>query len=85
MNTGIIGQNRPNFSVRAIITIAFYWIYYTCSKTRLTENVLALTPALTLTLTVKRNNVFGLTSFFDQVYRYPFYLSLKYIPSYLLV
>jgi len=36
-------------------------IYYTCSKTRLTENVFTLTPALTLTLTLKRNNVFELT------------------------
>jgi len=34
-------------------------IYYTWSKTRLIENVFTLTLALTLTL--KRNNVFGLT------------------------
>jgi len=32
-------------------------IYYTYSKTRLTENAFPLTPALTL----KHNNVFGLT------------------------
>jgi len=46
-------------------------IHYTCSKTRLTKNVLTLTPALTLiltltltltqTLTLKHNNIFGLT------------------------
>jgi len=28
-------------------------VYYTCLKTRLTENVFPLTPALTLTLTLK--------------------------------
>jgi len=33
---------------------------YTCSKTRLTENVYPLTPTLTLTLT-RKHNVFGLT------------------------
>jgi len=38
-------------------------IYYTWSKTHLIENVFTLTPALTLTLTLtlKRNYVFGLT------------------------
>jgi len=35
--------------------------YYTCAKTRLTENVFLLTPDLSLTLTVKHNHVFGLT------------------------
>jgi len=49
----------------------FHRIYYTCSKTRLTENVFPLTPALTVTLTLililsqtltlKHNNVLGLT------------------------
>jgi len=39
-------------------------IYYTGSKTRLTENELPLTPALTL----KHNNVFGLTKLFENVY-----------------
>jgi len=51
----------------------FFRINYTCSKTRLIENVFTLTPAftqtltltlsltLTLTLPLKGNNVFGLT------------------------
>jgi len=36
-------------------------IYYTCSKTHLIEHVFSLTPALTLTLTLNCNNIFGLT------------------------
>jgi len=32
-----------------------YWIYYTCSKIRLTENVFPLTPILTR----KHNKIFG--------------------------
>jgi len=36
-------------------------IYYTWSKTRLIENVFTLNSALTLTLTLNHNNVFGLT------------------------
>jgi len=51
------------------------WLYYTWSKTTLTENVFPPTPALTLnltltltiTLTLKYNNVFELTSFFEIV------------------
>jgi len=42
------------------------WFYYTFSKTRLTENVFSLSPALTL----MQNNVFKLTSFFKKVYKY---------------
>jgi len=63
--TGIVGM-LYNFQVSRDTRI-----YYICSKTRLTENVFLLTPALTLTL--KHNNVFGMTkvtSFFEKVYRY---------------
>jgi len=46
----------------------FSEFFYTCSKTRLNENVFQLTPALIL----KRSNVFELTSFFEKVYKYLF-------------
>jgi len=35
----------------------------------------------TLNLTLKRNNVFGLTSFFNQEYRYPFYQPRKVVKA----
>jgi len=33
-----------------VAPLCLKWIYYTCSKTRLTENVFTLTLALTLTI-----------------------------------
>jgi len=50
-------------------TIAERWrIHPLKDLLHLIEN--AFDPALTLTLTLKCNNVSGLTKFFDQVYRY---------------
>jgi len=51
-----VGQLKTYFSGSSLIEVGWFGIYYTCSKTRLTENVFLLTPALTL----KHNNVFGL-------------------------
>jgi len=62
------------------VFVCFFRIYYTYSKTGLTENVFPLIPALTLTLTLtlflNHNNVFELTSFFEKVYIYRFFIAL---------
>jgi len=47
----------------AVIWILRIGIYYTYSKTRLTESVFPLIPNLILTLTLKHNNLFGLTKY----------------------
>jgi len=52
-------------------------LHLLCSKIRLAENVFPLTPPLTVTL--KHNNVFGLTKYviFRERYRYPVVLLQK--------
>jgi len=49
-----VAVNTPLLSIFLLLLVICIknWIYYTCSKTRLAENVFLLTLALTLTLTL---------------------------------